>query len=366
MEEIKLSNDQTIIWRNPKSVFKYNGWPTVTSDERGVLYATSSSFRIQHVDPCGKNTMFVSYNGGETWTKPIIINDSYLDDRDTGIIALGGGHMIANWFSSRMDEDYQNHLNFEWEKESDKRMVASIGAINPLLPQEDMKPGCYVMTSADYGVTWGDPIRVPMSAPHGPNKLNGEGRAVFLGTAHNENGEGHVVRCYVSEDYGNTWTARGDVPLPPELKWWNTAEPHVAQMKSGRLIGAFRVHGREPEPSETCYITFSDDEGMTWSEPKFIGITGLPPHLLVHSSGAVILSYADRSAENKSERAIVSYDEGETWSEDYVLNVDPPYNDLGYPATAECKDGSLFTVYYQCYPGDDFCSVLGKKWELRR
>lgn len=54
MKEIRLNKEQVIVWRNPKSVFKYNGWPTVCSDERGVLYATASSFRIQHVDSCRK------------------------------------------------------------------------------------------------------------------------------------------------------------------------------------------------------------------------------------------------------------------------------------------------------------------------
>lgn len=84
MREIRPQAEQGIVWRNPKSIFKYNGWPSVCRDERGVLYATASSFRIQHVDPVGKNAMFVSFNDGKTWTRPIVVNDSYLDDRDTG------------------------------------------------------------------------------------------------------------------------------------------------------------------------------------------------------------------------------------------------------------------------------------------
>ena len=70
MREIRPQAEQGIVWRNPKSIFKYNGWPSVCRDERGVLYATASSFRIQHVDPVGKNAMFVSFNDGKTWTRP--------------------------------------------------------------------------------------------------------------------------------------------------------------------------------------------------------------------------------------------------------------------------------------------------------
>ena len=104
MREIRPQAEQGIVWRNPKSIFKYNGWPSVCRDERGVLYATASSFRIQHVDPVGKNAMFVSFNDGKTWTRPIVVNDSYLDDRDTGVASLGDGKMIISWFSLRYDD----------------------------------------------------------------------------------------------------------------------------------------------------------------------------------------------------------------------------------------------------------------------
>ena len=54
--------------------FKYNGWPSVCRDERGVLYAVASSMRMSHVCPAGKNCMWLSYDGGTTWTKPFVIN----------------------------------------------------------------------------------------------------------------------------------------------------------------------------------------------------------------------------------------------------------------------------------------------------
>ena len=40
--------------------FKHSAWPSVCKDERGVLYAGASSMRLSHVDPCGKNCMFMS------------------------------------------------------------------------------------------------------------------------------------------------------------------------------------------------------------------------------------------------------------------------------------------------------------------
>jgi len=57
MKEIRIDAPQTVIWRNPASIFKYNGWPSICRDERGIMYVTASSFRIQHVDPSGKNAI---------------------------------------------------------------------------------------------------------------------------------------------------------------------------------------------------------------------------------------------------------------------------------------------------------------------
>lgn len=121
------------------------------------------------------------------------------------------------------------------------------------------------------------------------------------------------------------------------------------ELPNGRLLGAIRVH----TVPVTMYTTFSDDKGKTWSQPMATGVDGYPPHLMVHSSGAVICSYCRRGGPgNQSERALVSYDNGETWADDYEIHGDVPFCDFGYPASVELADGSILTVYYQCWPGD--------------
>ena len=45
-----------------------------------------------------------------------------------------------------------------------------------------------------------------------------------------------------------------------------------------------------------------------------------------------------------------------------LLFDDAPDTDLGYPSTVELSDGSLLTVYYQKYAGDEnarFCKRGG-------
>jgi sialidase-1 len=48
-----------------------------------------------------------------------------------------------------------------------------------------------------------------------------------------------------------------------------------------------------------------------------------------------------------------------------VLFDDAPDTDLGYPSTVELSDGSLLTVYYQKYAGDEKCSILQTRWRLK-
>lgn len=366
MKEIKINSEQIVIWRNPASIFKYNGWPSICKDENGTMYVTASSFRIQHVDPAGKNAMWISRDDGHTWSRPIILNDSRLDDRDTGIVSLGDGHMIATWFSNRTADDYVDCVKSMDLRAEDREMILGFMNVYQYMPEEYTAPGAFAITSDDHGFTWSEPRRIPMTAPHGPNAM-ADGRAVYLGKDFAPAEDGlQKVRCYISADYGHTWEKRGDVPLPEGHEWWQFHEPHVVQLPNGRLFGAIRVHGRSEDPCESCYTTYSDDEGMTWSMPKFIGIAGLPPHLLVHSSGALIMSYNDRIHAPKTERAVVSYDFGETWAEDYVIDDKNTFCDLGYPATVECADGSLLTVYYQALPDENFPIIMGTRWNLAK
>ena len=365
MREIFPETKDGVIHRVTTHVFNYNGWPTVTKDDRGVLYATASSYRLQHVCPAGKNCMYLSFDEGETWTCPIVVNDSYLDDRDTGIVYMGNGKLLMTWLTENDPEQFARFRNYDWLQAPQKETILGMGQVTPLIDENMTRPACYVKLSEDYGVTWSENIRVPMNSPHGPNVMN-DGTLLYLAKiwpgecGENEN----RIAAFHSADDGRTWQLRGFVPVPDELELWMMHEGHVVQLPNGRLLGAMRIHGRPIEPSFTVYTTFSDDGGYTWSTPKFIGTDGAPPHLLVHSSGAVICSYSRRGgAGNDHERAFVSYDGGETWTEDYLINDKAMY-DHGYPATVELSDGSLLSVYYQPYPGDGACSLLYTKWKL--
>ncbi|MHB1368430.1 MAG: sialidase family protein [Eubacteriales bacterium] len=111
------------------------------------------------------------------------------------------------------------------------------------------------------------------------------------------------------------------------------------------------------------YSTVSHDKGRTWSEWIALNIEGSPPHLMLHSSGALICTFGRRE-EPFGEHALISCDYGKSWDKEYVIDNRPNDGDLGYPASVKLDDGSILLVYYQKYPGDSYNSILYTKWYL--
>ena len=357
-----------IINRVEYSMFRYQGWPTVTKDENGVLYAVASGFRISHICPFGKTVLYVSFDQGKTWTPPTIINDTYLDDRDAGILYMGNGRMLVTWFTHSAKAYHTRYKQpiEKWTPSFAKNTVAGALADYEFLPEEERLAGSYIRISEDYGRTWGERIRIPISAPHGPT-LCRDGSLIYLGREqYCEDREAirttkSTVALYRSLDGGYTWNEESTVPSPNWLaEGERLEEPHVLELPNGNLLGAFRVGGRKPFSIAT---SVSKDGGKTWQEVICTGVSGSPPHLMLHSSGAIICSYGRRE-EPFGERAMVSRDMGETWSEEYTLSVHPSSADLGYPSTVELEDKSLITVYYQRYGDDKYPSILYTKWSL--
>jgi len=373
MKIIKENFETGVVHRYPgdHNPFKYNAWPSLAVGDNGWLYAVASGLRMSHVDHAGKNIMWVSFNEGKTWTPPIVVYDSKIDDRDPGILNLGGGKMLMSWYTDNY-EGYLDHMQEQtWLPAGDKAMMKGYSDYWHTLSDEDYnaEKGSYVSLSKDNGVTWGDPVRLNVHSPHGPCRCK-DGTLVYMGKRFEpEYAFDNDFVCYTSSDDGATWEYAGTVPPCDDADYGQMYEAHQVELPSGRILGGMRVNGRKDAPADSVYVTYSDDKGKTWSTPKCIGVDGMPPHFMVHSSGAVICSYSCRTWGNITERAVVSYDGGETWEEDYVLNDNinmEKQRDMGYPATVELPGGLLFTIYYQALPEDWHTSILWTKWKLNK
>ena len=344
-----------VVCTRPGSEYGYFGWPSAAILGDGRVVVGCSGLRRHHVDPFGKTVLCVG-TPKDGFGECIVGHDSPLDDRDAGVVALGGNSLLVTWFTldTRIfQSDLMKYSPAEFEV-----MDAAMRAF-----PEDAKKyvGSWTMRSDDGGATFTSPARCPVSSPHGPVVMR-DGRLIYLGKLFPEGMDRPfgIVACAESRD-GLHWDVLGEVPLPENVTNGQFHEPHVIELNDGALLCLIRYH--YPNGGLGIYKSVSRDGGRTWSTPEDMGIHGSPPHLLRHSSGAIVLTYGWRHAPY-GQRARISRDDGATWSDEIILRDDGPDGDLGYPCSVELPGGDILTVYYQKRPGESLTSILWTQWHI--
>jgi len=233
--------------------------------------------------------------------------------------------------------------------------------------------GAWMRHSDDAGVTWGPPKKVMLTTPHGPILLR-TGSLLFVGKHFADmerftRGDGPVV-AMSSTDGGREWVVVSTLPQYKKTVENHYHEAHVGELPDGRLLALVRVEDAKGQPVSAAGIedfsllqTLSEDRGRTWLPPVPLGFHGAPPHLLMHSSGALLCTYGYRK-HPYGQRAMISRDGGESWEYDLILRDDGLDSDLGYPSSVELADGSVFTVYYQKERAGGQCALLWTRWYI--
>ena len=355
-----------IVCSLPEEQLGYFGWPTIAKQAAGTLCVAASGLRYGHLCPWGRTVLCRSRDGGKTWSYPLVVNNTPMDDRDAGLVSLGGQRLAVTWFTHNtyllFDKQLEGQRNDDgsWKNKEIGRVLDTWTA--EMVARES---GSFVRVSED-GDYWGEPRRSPVSAPHGFIVLK-DGSWLYFGKRWIYHGEGMDIDnrgdapiCAArSTDEGRNWEILGAVPLPEGLINNHCHEPHVVELSQpNELLGAVRVHN-----PYTVMLTRSHDGGRTWSTLESVGCVGSPPHLLRHSSGAIVCVYGYRS-EGFGQRCMVSFDEGKTWRTNLIIRDDGLDGDLGYPASVELDDDSIMTVYYQRLPGQSKASILWSRWRL--
>ena len=355
---IRINGENGVVCRVPNSLFGYFGWPSIARMDDGTLAVAVSGLRHRHICPWGKDVISFSHDDGKTWTPPVVVHDSPLDDRDAGLVYLGAKTLLLTWFT--LDpRQYHDLFRREMTGEAKAWMEARLSALTDDTVRANA--GSWTRVSFDGGETWSAPRRSPVTSPHGPIQLKNKtlmyaGKPFPAGDKRPPNQDVHVA---LSLDLGMTWKVIASVPCPAGYTAEQVHEPHLVELDDGTLLCALRVHEKD---TLAVWMSRSTDRGFTWSDPYRLPCDGTPPHLLMHSSGRIVCVYGYRHAPY-GQRALTSRD-GLNWSEELILRDDGPDGDLGYPASVELADGSLYTIYYQRVPGDSQTSVLSTKWRL--
>lgn len=330
---------------------RYLGWPSIVKTDKGDLLIVYSGDRDSHVCPWGKTQLIRSSDKGNTWSKPETVNNSPLDDRDAGIIQTSKGTILVNWFTSLA------YASPGWE-----RAYQKYARVAEKIPDGMKKQwlGNWIRRSEDGGKTWLEPSRTLGTSPHGPIQLK-EGRLLYVGTGTWEGTFSFIVE--ESKDDGESWQVVSIIPSPTGNAH-NMSEPHMAELKSGKLVAMVR---NEPIDRGKCFLLQSEsyDDGETWTELHETPLWGYPPHLLVLKNGWLLVVYGHRRTPY-SERACISRDEGNTWDIKNEITLTQAHNgDLGYPASVQLDDGSILTVFYQQDVRNEPTSIFTTHWKLK-
>ncbi len=368
---------------------RYIGWPTIACAPDGTLHAVFSGDRDEHICPFGKSYLVSSKDGGESWSEPRVVNDTPMDDRDTGLCILPDGTMVISWFTSyyyRVHEvNWKSYYTgkyaglmqpwAEWEKEIMEITPDQLDQWAPFIksfapchsekwdaewkelgcesavqydarfPTCTVRHGSWTRRSHDGGKSWDRPTLSPVSAPHGPNVL-ADGSLIYVGVEQCWSGN---IGAAVSHDQGLTWRTLAIVNARDGLPGGPTAylvEPHVVAAPSGKLVALARHEAALPGEERFLWQFDSEDGGVTWSKPRPSILNGYPPHLLRVSDGRLLASFSVRH-QPLGHRFCFSSDEGKTWDTDGQLHVGTELGDLGYVSTAEAAPGHFVSVCYQ-------------------
>ncbi|MBM3802385.1 MAG: exo-alpha-sialidase [Acidimicrobiia bacterium] len=219
-----------------------------------------------------------------------------------------------------------------------------------------------VFRSEDGGETWSDAIRIDPS----PFDFMGAGNCMRI----NQLPDGTVLMTcgnlfhsklmaseqdgvFRSRDGGKTWGDFSYIGLG--------CETNILRLRSGRLLAAIRDQG-SPSPYELVLadeqnsyrntflkntsLSVSDDNGYTWSRPWTVTrYFECPADLVEMPDGALVLTYMQKNRPD-SARAMVSRDQGKTWSRTlYMLGLlGWRGKGGGHTSSVLLKDGRVLTV----------------------
>lgn len=168
----------------------------------------------------------------------------------------------------------------------------------------------------------------------------------FLTAAKDEGGEGWPF-CARTQDGGKTWQFVGWIGPQPKTGGY-AIMPSTLRLKNGGLLSIIRRRGVFDDGKRWWLESFlSPDDGKSWymlDEPTLPN-HGNPSHMIRLRDGRIALTYGWRDAPY-GVRAILSADEGVSWSKPIVLRDDGGNWDLGYPRTVQTEDGKCVTTYY--------------------
>ena len=359
--KILFKSEPRVILENPNEKHNYFAWPTVARLPDGRIAVAASGFRLRHICPFGKTVLAFSNDNGNSYSPPVPIIDTVLDDRDGGITAFGENSLLVSSFNNRVS--FQRlHAKSDYD-------LNYLDSVTEEAEQEAL--GANFRISHDGGNTFGPILKSPVTSPHGPAPLP-DGTLLWLGNPFNYAGNADTNRIEAHRVYPDgRMEYVGTVPKVPMEKDVYWCEPHAIALPDGRILVHIRVQNYK-ESVFTLFQSESRDGGRTWSVPQQLlqDCGGAPGHLLRLKDGTLLCVYSHRGCPYGTApfaiKAMFSFDDGKTWDTDHVLFEGNGSWDMGYPSTAQLPDGTLLTVFYARPDKDSPAVIWQQTWRFEQ
>jgi hypothetical protein len=356
----------------------------------GDLVAVFNEERYSFHHDSGRTVLKRSRDGGVTWRPdaPQIVLDwtETTGNWDCGICELQDGTLVVNltitgFFKRGQKPDQPSWASRPWSERWGDWTWAY---------KTQGWLGTYVVKSKDGGLTWSEPIPVNVRPlKHGGCRLGCwqlPSGAILMGLygrirGYGEEGENESTRSalMISEDGGDNWEYYSTLAYDP-ASIIDYEEPGLVRLADGRLVCFMRTHVNPSGDAKNMVMVVSEDDGFSWTPPKWTNIWGYPPELIALQDGRYLMIYGYRRPPY-GVRGVISED-GLTWdvANEFVIREGgvpqfseaerpgssrmPPqpgltgsgavswsnpgvYQHIGYPSVVQMPDGVIVASYHE-------------------
>ena len=223
--------------------------------------------------------------------------------------------------------------------------------------------------SLDRARTWSGPFALPTYGRPGllartDYLVEGRDRVTaFVAAEKDGGGEGQPL-CIRTEDGGISWDLVGWIGPQPPAGYGYAIMPSTVALPGDGYLSIIR-RGGVFDGRKSWWIEpyVSPDDGQSWyllDEPT-IDNAGNPAAMIRLRDGRIAMTYGWRTAPYGM-RARLSNDDGQTWSDEIILDQDSASWDIGYPRTVQRADGNCVTLYYNHPRGEEIRYIAGIIW----
>ena len=356
--------------------------------QNGELAAVINEERYPFHHDSGQTLIVRSKDGGKTWSQSQVVLP-WTDTEgnwDCGICQLKDGTLLVNMTITGF---FKRGIKPEGVSWSSHPVTKEWGDWSWAYKMQGCL-GTFVTRSTDDGATWSKPVPVNIRPlKHGGCRVgcwempNGSLLMGLYGRIHGyeEEGEGESTRSALmrSDDSGFNWEYYSTLAYDP-ASIVDYEEPAILRLKDGKLVCFLRTHVNPTSDAKNTVVIFSDDDGFSWTPPKWTNIWGYPHEAIPLQDGRYLCVYGYRRPPYGT-RGCISED-GITWDKknEFVIReggvpgatvTETPgssrmtpssgkmraggidwsnpgiYQHIGYPSVAQMPDGTIVTAYHE-------------------